>query len=150
MADHVFTEALVSLLGGANAIDWDSAGTNLKVALVMTNTTADTVVDAKNPADVTMDEFDGSGYARQTLASPTNNLDLANDRAELDGNDIAFGALGNGTRAIQGYVILFNVDGTDANDLLVMYKDFASTINPGGSSFSIAWNAEGIIQLANA
>jgi hypothetical protein len=149
MADHVFTEALVSLWGGADAIDLQ--GDDIRCMLVMTNTTADTEVDAKNPADLTtLDEFDGSGYARQALGSEAVNLDLANDRAEFDAADVAFGALGNGTRQIQGYLLIKHVDGSDANDLLLMYKDFASPINPGGSTFTIQWNAEGIMQHVNA
>lgn len=143
MADHVFTPALALLVAGSL--------NDLRMALLSTNTTADTEVDAENPADVTtLDEFDGAGYARQALTGEAVNVDLANDRAEIDANDPTFPAMANGTRQIQGWMILQNVDGTNANDLNKFYQDFSSTINPGGSSLQVQFNAEGIVQVANA
>jgi hypothetical protein len=143
MVDHVFTPAL-ALLSAAALSD-------MRMALVMTNTTADTEVDAENPADITtLDEFDGSGYARQALTGEAVNVDLGNDRAEIDANDPTFATIGNGTRQIQGWLIIQNVDTTAANDLNKFYQDFAATINPGGASLQVQFNAEGIVQVANA
>lgn len=143
MADHVFTPALALLYaGGLN---------DLRMALVMTNTTADTEVDAENPADITtLDEFDGSGYSRATLTSEAVNVDLANNRAEVDFADPTFSSIGNGTRQAQGFIVIQNVDGTSANDLNKFYQDFSATVNPGGASLTVQIDAEGLVQIANA
>lgn len=149
MADHVFTPYLTRILSvgiGAGTLD-------IRCLLLMTNTTADTDVDAQNPADITtLDEFDGAGYARQALTGEIVNEDLANDRAEFDSNDVAFAALSNsGTgRSIQAYLLIENVDATNANDRNFLFKDFAAPISPGGSSLTLQVNAEGWLQLANA
>lgn len=141
--DHVFTPALALLVAGSL--------NDLRMMLMMTNTTADTEVDAENPADLTTpDEFDGAGYAEETLTSEAVNVDLANDRAEIDADDATFAALSNGTRQIQGWMIKQNVDGTDANDLNKFYQDFTATINPGGSALTVTFDAQGIVQIANA
>lgn len=143
MADHVFVPAL-ALLSAAALSD-------LRMALVMTNTTADTEIDAENPGDLsTLDEFDGSGYSRQALTGEAVNVDTGNDRAEIDFADPTFATIGNGTRQIQGWLVIQNVDGNAANDLNKFYQDFSATINPGGASLTILVDAQGAVQIANA
>lgn len=146
MADHVFTPALGKLLSG----DIDLNADDIRLILVMTNTTADTETDAEFVSSLTtLDEDDGANYARAALAGETVVADLANDRGEFDANDVTFAALGNGTREVQGYLLYKHVT-TDADSSLILYRDFAAPINPGGTDFVIQWNAEGILQLANA
>lgn len=141
--DHVFTPALALLVVGSL--------NDLRMALLMTNTTADTEVDAENPADITtIDTMDGAGYAEETLTSEAVNVDLANDRAEIDFDDATFPAMANGTRQIQGWFVKQNVDGTAPNDLNKFYQDFSSTINPGGSALTVVIDAQGAVQIANA
>jgi hypothetical protein len=142
MASFVYTPAL-ALLSAANL-------NALQMLLVMTNTTADTEVDAENPADITtLDEMDGVGYARETLTSEAVNVDLANNRAEVDWDDATFPAMANGTRQIQGWMVIQVVGGA-ATDLNKFYQDFSSTINPGGSALTVQGDAEGWAQIANA
>lgn len=126
--------------------DMDLNADDMRILLCMTNTTADTDVDADNTSGYTLDEFDGSGYARAALANEAVNIDDANDRAEFDADDVAFGALGNGTRAIQGYLIHEHIT-NDADSFPFVWGDFSGTITPGGSTFTVQWNAEGIAQL---
>lgn len=142
-ASFVYTPAL-ALLSAAALND-------LRMLLVMTNTTADTEVDSENPGDVTtLDEFDGNNYSRATLGSEAVNVDLANNRAEIDFADPTFSTIGNGTRQIQGFIVIQNVDGTAGNDLLKFYQDFSATLNPGGASLTVQIDAEGLVQVANA
>lgn len=123
---------------------------DIRIHLCMTNSTAGTqndgVVTVSNIT--TVDKFDGSGYVLKALANEAVNKDDANDRAEFDADDVTYTALGNGTRAAQGVLIHKYVDGTDANDLVIAYVQFSANQNPGGSDFTIQWNAEGILQLA--
>lgn len=129
-------------------IDLDT--NTIKIALLMTNTTADTDNDAKVfVADLTtLDECDASGYARVTLANKAVNTDDANDRAEFDADDAAFSGLGgNATRNFQG-VLVFKFVTNDADSPLICFVDFASDVAKEATQVNIPWNAEGILQLA--
>lgn len=145
MAAFVYHRSLAKLIDGT--IDLNS--NDMRMILVMTNTTADTNTDADFVGDLTLDEMDGANYVRKALATEAVNTDLTNDRAEFDAEDVTWTALGNGTRQVQGYLIIKHVT-NDADSIPVLYRDFAATINPGGNDLQVAWNAEGILQLANA
>jgi hypothetical protein len=126
--------------------DMDLNTDDMRLFLLMTNTTFDTDVDTDNTGSFTLDEMDGTNYARQALANEAVNTDDANDRAEFDADDVSISALGNGTRAMQGAGIHEFIT-NDAGSFPLCWVEFSSTINPGGSTFSIQWNAEGIVQL---
>jgi hypothetical protein len=118
--------------------------------LVMSNTTADTEVDAQNPADLTtIDRYNGSGYSAATLTGEAVNEDLANNRAEFTSSAWNFGStVGAGTRQAVGIVIYVNVDGTDANDLLAYYIDSGGfPFNGAGGPIDVTPNAEGLVQF---
>lgn len=125
--------------------DMDLNADDMRLILCMTNTTADTDVDADNTSGYTLDEMDGANYARQNLANEAVNVDDANDRAEFDADDVQIASLGNGTRQMQGALIHEFIT-NDAGSFPFVFVEFAATINPGGSTFTIAWNAEGIAQ----
>lgn len=133
--------------GRAWSGDMDLNADDMRLLLCMTNTTADTDVDADNTSGYTLDEMDGTNYARQALANEAVNVDDANDRAEFDADDVSIATLGNGTRQMQGALIHEHIT-DDAGSFPFVWVEFSSTINPGGSTFSIAWNAEGIAQAA--
>lgn len=126
--------------------DMDLNADDIRAILCMTSTTADTDVDADNTSGYTLDEMDGSGYARQALANEAVNVDDANDRAEFDADDVTWNSLGNGTRQVQG-VLLHEHITNDAGSFPLAWVEFAGTINPGGSNLTVQWNAEGIVQL---
>lgn len=142
----VYTPAKARLLSA----DLDLNGHDIRLLAVMTNTTADTDQDAGTLSAIgTLDEFDGSGYSRKALANEAVNQDDPNNRGEFDADDVAFGALGNGTRQIQGFVVYRYVDGTAANDQPIAFIDNAGSsyaLNPGGATVTVQWNAEGILQ----
>lgn len=141
----VYTPAKAKLLSG----DLDLNLHDIRVMAVMTNTTADTDQDAATISAIgTLDEFDGSGYVRQALAGEVVNQDDPNNRGEFDANDVAFGALGNGTRQIQGFV-LFRFITNDTDNVPIAFIDNAGAsyaLNPAGATVTIQWNAEGILQ----
>ena len=146
MASIIYNEAKAAFPSGA--IDWDTD--DIRVALLMTNTTADTENDTIHDlADfTTLDECDATGYTRKALTTEAVNIDDVNDRAELDAADVSFtGLSGNATRNIQGALVFKYVDGTAANDLAIAFIDFAADIPSTATQIDIPWNAEGIIQL---
>lgn len=126
--------------------DMDLNAEDMRLFLLMTNTTFDTDIDTDNTGSYTLDEMDGTNYARQNLANEAVNTDDTNDRAEFDADDVSIASLGNGTRQMQGAGIHEFIT-NDAGSFPLCWVEFSATINPGGSTFSITWNAEGIVQL---
>lgn len=149
MASAIPTQALVQLTTGAIDLDTD----DIRVALLMTNTTADTEIDAVDRvADyTTLDECDATGYARVALTGETVTEDTANNRAEFDADDASFTGLGgDATRDIQGALVLKHVDGTAANDIPIAFVEFTSVITKTATQIDVPFNAEGILQFAKA
>ena len=133
------------------AVNYAEAGDDLRLMLVMTNTTADTEEDSSVIADITtLDEYDGSGYSRAALASQVVTQDSPNNRSEVSATSpVSFGAtVGAGTRQAQAAILYRFVDGTAANDQLVAFIDTGGfPLNGGGGPFEFAINAEGILQI---
>lgn len=149
MASNIYNAALASLVNGG--IDLNSH--DIRAKLLMTNTTADTEKDsiATVSAITTLDVCDATGYADVALASEAVNTDNTNDRAEFDATDISFtGLSGDGTRDYQGVLIYKYVDGTDANDIPIAFIDFAADVPSSATQVDVPWNAEGILQFAQA
>lgn len=142
--------SLLNLPGMQDLLDGTSnwLTSDYRARLLMTNTTADTENNkATLSAYTTLDAFDGSGASSIALTSEAVNVDSGNNRIEVDADDVAFGALGNGTRAIQG-VILYDFNTNDADSVPFVFIQFSSTVNPGGATLTVQWDAEGIVQFA--
>lgn len=121
---------------------------DLRVMLVMTNTTADTDQDAEFVSGIgTLDEYDGAAYVRKALAGEVVNQDDPNNRAEFDANDVTWTALGAGTRNAAGLVLYDEGGGTEATRELIAYIDSGGFPLAGnGGDLTVAWNVEGILQ----
>ena len=145
MASFAYTVAKKKIIDGDIHFDTD----DIRVALVMTNTTADTEKDVATFAAMsTLDEMDGANYVRKELADEATAQDDANDRAEFDADDVVFSALGNGTRQIAGAIVYFYAGAGDANAIPIAYIDDAPLpLDPGGADFTLQWSAEGIVQI---
>ena len=124
-----------------------NGGDDIRVGLLMSNTTADT---EDNVADVdaytTDDVMDGANYALKTLASEAVAIDAGNNRVEFDFENLTWTALGNGTRAVQGILIVKFVS-TFGASLPIAFIEFSSNQNPGGSDFTVTVGAEGAIHF---
>jgi hypothetical protein len=145
MTTHVFNKAKQLLPIGGIDIDND----DIKVLLVMTNTTVDSDNAGINFINdiITLDEMDGANYVRKSLTGEVVNLDDPNSRAEFDAADVTWTALGNGSRAVQG-LLIFKFVTNDADSVPMAYIEFSPTQNPGGADFTVQWNVEGIIQFS--
>lgn len=142
MASFAYIPAKKSLWDGG--VDLDTH--DMRILLVMSNTDADTLNTAATiSAFASLDEMNGAGYARQALASEAVNQDTPNARAEFDAADVVFTGLGNGTRPVTGAVI-FRFITNDADSIPVFYIDLSPNFDPGGGTFTVQWNAEGIAQ----
>lgn len=148
MASQVYNE--FKRASAAAEMDLDAGGDDIRVRLEMNLTTMDTENDGKvNIADfTTKDICDGANYVDKALESEVITKDDPNDRAEFDATDVTWTALGAGTRATVGALIYKYVDGTEANDLIIAWVEFASPVTHDGTDFTIQWNVEGILQFA--
>lgn len=133
MPTHVFNEAKEDILAAY------LAAIDARIALLMTNTTADTENDGiVNVDDITtLDELDsGASYMRKPLASGAVTKDDANDRANLDFDDVTWTALAPGTRSIAG-VLLYDHVTNDADSKVIAWLEFATPKTPDGSDFTL-------------
>lgn len=104
-------------------LDMDLAS-NIRARLCMTNTTADTDIDADTVGGITtLDESDDGSYGQQTLTTLAVNVDDTNDRADFSSDDVTFTLAGNGTRDYQGMLLVDNVDG-GTGDIPVAFIEF--------------------------
>lgn len=121
------------------------ASRTLRVALLMTNTTADTENDGISFVDeiATLDEFDGANYVRKELSGGVVTVNDANDRGELDFADVTWTALGAGTRSIAGILVFEAPSGTGTGDEaspVGWWLEFPSPKTPDGSDFVLSIN----------
>lgn len=147
-ASLVYNNAMLESWTGVT--NFTEGQNDIRVALLMTNTTADTEEEVTTVSGfTTLDEMDGVNYVRKTLASQAVAIDTANDRVEFDHEDLTWTALGNGTRAIQGMLYIRQVT-NDTDSVPYTFTQFSSNQNPGGSDFTVTIDAEGALQLAQA
>lgn len=146
MSSLVYNNAmLISVTGSLNLTEGQD---DIRVALLMENTTADTEEEtALMNAFTTLDEMDDGSYGRKTLASQSVAIDTVNNRVEFDCEDLTWTALGNGTRNVQG-MLFFKFVTADADSIPLFFLEFASSQSPGGSDFVVTIDAEGALQIA--
>lgn len=129
----------MDIMNGGIDLDTDT----IKVMLVTSSYTPnqDTHEDR---ADVT-NEISGTGYTAggATLASKTVTQDNTDNEGVFDAADVTWSTA---TITARG-AVLYKSTGTPANDVLICYLDFGSDQTATGADFTIAWNAEGVVNL---
>jgi hypothetical protein len=133
-----------------------SGAADIRARLCMSNCNAATIAltaaDFLN--DVTVDKCDASGYADKALTTEASTVDDANDRAEFTDSgaaSVVFSGLGgNATRDYTGIILFKYVTGADTGDIPIAWIEFGSSVVKESTSVTVTWNAEGIIQGANA
>ena len=129
-----------------NAIDFDDAGTSVKVALcTSTYTPNQDTHDFFN--DVTNELAASGNYTAggNAVGSKTVTQDDTNNGATFDGADVAWTALT--PSAAFRYGILYKDTGTASTSALIAYLDFGADQNPAGNNFTIQWHADGIFYI---
>jgi hypothetical protein len=146
MASHVLDNAKEQLLLGTLDFSTD----DIRVALMMTNTTVDTEKDkALVSGYTTLDEFDGSGYTTGgvALTSEAVTEDGANNRGEFDAADAVFTSVGAGTRQIAGALVYKWVTNFTSSIPIAWIDTGGFPVTANGGTITVTWNAEGILQL---
>lgn len=125
---------------------------DIRVKLLMSNTTAGDDPDADNIDDITtLDICDGTNYVDKALATQAVTKDDTNNRGVFDADDPTWSSLGAGTRNTAGYLAYLYVDGTDANDIPLWYVGFANQFVHTGADFTLPWNSsDGLLYMNQA
>ena len=121
-------------------LDLGNAADVIKVMLVTAHSPD---IDAHaGYSDVSGDEESGSGYSAggETLANQAVTQDNANDRADLDGDDVTWTGLDVGTPS---HAIMY--DDTHASKLLIAYWEVTTASN--GGDYTLQWHSDGILLL---
>jgi len=152
MANFQYTYAKAKM----QSADIDLNADDIRLLMVMSNSTADTEKDVQFISGATgfttLDECDGAGYARVALVGEAVTADEANDRGEFDANDLApaWAALGVGTRQNIG-IVIFKFVTNDADSIPIYWIDTCTGVgfpfDGNGGVVNITWNAEGIGQI---
>lgn len=151
MANIVYTKFLAEM--AENDLDWETS-------VIRCLLERDTSAYAPDKDDDFLDSFTGGGgvectvasYSRTVMAAGAVNIDDANNRVELDCDNIAFGNLeaGQTIKALIFYQQIGGDDTTPATDVLICYIDTAAGLPAalGGGAFNVTIDAEGLIQLS--
>lgn len=134
--------------------DWNNAGTVIRAMAERDTSTYTPNKDHDFVGDLTsFVEITSSGYSRQTVSNKAVNIDDANDRVELDFDDISFGSTVASGQAAEALIFYQQTGGDDLSpndDPLICRIDTATGLPAtlGGGAFSVTINAEGFIQLS--
>lgn len=138
MADVIYTTFKRDIMNGALDLDTDT----IKVMLVTSTYTA-SASHAKR-SDIT-NEVSGTGYTAggATLGSPT--VTNVSTTGVFDASDSAWTT---STITARGAVLYKSRGGASSADELLCYLDFGADKVSTAGTFTIVWNASGIINLA--
>ena len=144
MASNIFQIALVGTF--ENTIDWETD--NLDALLLMTNTTADTDIDADTVDGITtLDESDATDYAHEDITTPAVSVDDTDDEMVWTSDNWVWSGLGgDATRDYQGALIVKYVDG-GTGDIPLFFSDFASDITSAATQVTATAPAEGYLNI---
>ena len=140
MADIIWNAFKANIMNGG--IDLDTMA--IKVALV-TATFAPNIDTEEDFADVT-NEVVGTGYTAGGAALTTKavTIDDTDNEGVFDADDVTWST---STITARGAVVYYDST-VAATSLLICYLDFGSDQTSTAGDFTIAWNAEGILNLA--
>ena len=140
MADIIYNSFKAKIMDGSIDLDTDT----IKVALVTSTYTPDQ--DVHDFFDDVTNEVTGTGYTAggASLASKAVTVDTTDNEGVFDAADVTWAT---STITARGAVI-YKSTGTASTSALICYLDFTTDKTSSAGDFTIAWNAEGILNLA--
>lgn len=139
MADVIYNSFKKKIMDGSIDLDTDT----IKVALVTSTYTPDQ--DVHDFFDDVTNEVVGTGYTAggASLANKAVTADNTDNEGVFDADDVAWTT---STITARGAVI-YKSTGTASTSPLICYLDFGSDKISTAGTFTISWNAEGILNL---
>jgi len=140
MADIIWNAFKANIMNGGIDLDTD----DIKVALVTSSFSPNQDTE-EDFADVT-NEVTGTGYTADgaSLANDAVSIDDTDNEGVYDADDVTWST---STITARGAVVYYDT-GTAATSLLICYLDFTTDQSSSAGDFTIAWNTEGILNLA--
>lgn len=140
MADVIYNAFKKYIMNGSIDLDTDT----IKVMLVTSTYTPDQ--DAHDFRDDITNEVTGTGYSAggATLANKAVTQDNTDNEGVFDADDVSWTT---STITARGAVLYKARGGASSADELICYLDFGSDKVSTAGTFTIAWNAEGILNL---
>lgn len=140
MADVIYNSFKMYIMNGGIDLDTDT----IKVALVTSSYTPDQ--DAHDHFDDISNEVTGTGYTAggKTITTPAVTQDNSGNKGVFDGDDVSWTT---STITARG-AILYKSTGTASTSPLIAYIDFGGDKVSTAGTFTIQWNASGILNLA--
>lgn len=130
------------------------SGKTIKVGFLTNTATSPYDKDRSLVSEIAADEAEGGGYSRQTVAGIAIMQDDVDDRAEVDGVDVAFGSIGPLTSddgIIKGVFMYIDDAGGDASRKLIGAEDITSLPEadrtPNGGPVTLRFGSNGFLQL---
>lgn len=141
MADVIYNAFKKYIMNGSIDLDTDT----INVMLVTSTYTPDQ--DTHEYRDDITNEVSGTGYSAggSALASKAVTADNTDNEGVFDANDVSWST---STITARGAVLYKARGGASSADELICYIDFGSDKISTAGTFTIAWNAEGILNLA--
>ena len=140
MADVIYNSYAVDL----GKADVDFLVDTIKVALVTSSYTPDQDTHDFYD-DITNEVANGNGYTTggATLANKSVTKDNVNNRSVLDADDTAWTTSSFTARG----AVIYKDTGVASTSPLICYKDFGSDKTVSSGTFTISWNAAGILTI---
>lgn len=139
MADVIYNSFKKKIMDGSIDLDTDI----INVALVTSTYTPDQ--DVHDFFDDITNEVSGTGYTAggASLANKTVTADNTDNEGVFDADDVSWTTATITARA----AIVYKSTGTASTSPLICYIDFGADKVSTAGTFTIAWNAEGILNL---
>ena len=138
MADTIYTSFKRDIMNGAIDLDTDT----IKVMLV---TSSYTVSAAHTKRSDITNEVSGTGYTAGGTAIGSPTVTNVSTNGVFDGSDVSWTT---STITARGAVLYKSRGGASSADELVCYLDFGTDKVSTAGTFTISWNASGILNLA--
>lgn len=140
MADVIYNAFKKYIMNGSIDLDTDT----INVMLVTSSYTPDQ--DLHEYRDDVTNEVSGTGYTAggSALAGKAVTADNTDNEGVFDANDVSWST---STITARGAVLYKARGGASSADELICYIDFGSDKISTAGTFTIAWNAEGIVNL---
>lgn len=141
MADVIYNAFKKYIMNGSIDLDTDT----INVMLVTSTYTPDQ--DTHEFRDDITNEVSGTGYSAggSALAGKAVTADNTDNEGVFDANDVSWTT---STITARAAVLYKARGGASSADELICYIDFGSDKISTAGTFTIAWNAEGILNLA--
>lgn len=139
MSNAVYNNVKLLMAQGGLALATDT----IKVLLVTDSYVPN--VDTHLYLTAITNEVVGTGYVAggKTLANKTVAVDLVNDRAAFDADDVTWAT----SSIVARGAVIYKDTGTPATSPVITYLDFGANRTSDGGDFTIVFDATGILRL---